>query len=149
MSTGEHPLSSLTLWESAFRQSRWFTRGWTVQELLAPLSVEFFSREGKSLGDKTSLELEISQITGIPSRALQGNPLPQFSVEERMSWTATRQTTIEEDKAYSLLGTFDVHMPLIYGEGEEKAFRRLREEIEKPFTADRMEQFRLGTLFPV
>lgn len=149
VSTDEHFLSSQPPWESAFRQSRWFTRGWTLQELLAPLSVEFFSREGKRLGDKASLGLEISQITGIASRALQGNPIPEFSVDERMSWAAKRQTTIKEDKAYSLLGIFHVHMPLIYGEGEKNAFRRLQEEIEKPFTTDRMERFRLGTFFPV
>ena len=116
-------------WESTFRSSRWFTRGWTLQELLAPLSVEFFSREGKRLGDKKSLELQIHEITSIAVQALQGSPLSQFSVTERMSWAAKRETTIEEDQAYCLLGIFDIHLPLIYGEGIENAFRRLRKEI--------------------
>jgi Heterokaryon incompatibility protein (HET) len=122
------PISDIDL--RAFRQSRWFTRGWTLQELLAPQSVEFFSREGRRLGDKQSLELQIHQVTGIPVQALQQlGGLSQFSVEERMSWTAKRETTIEEDQAYCLLGIFDVHLPLIYGEGREHAFRRLRKEI--------------------
>jgi hypothetical protein len=118
--------------ESAFRKSRWFTRGWTLQELLAPGSVEFFSREGKRLGDKRSLERQIHEITGIAVPALQGTPLSQFGVDERLSWAENRQTTRKEDKAYSLLGIFDVYMPLIYGEGRDNAFTRLREEINKP-----------------
>jgi len=118
-------------WESALKRSRWFTRGWTLQELIAPLYVEFFSREGARLGDKNSLELQICQITGIPIQALRGHSLHQFSVEERRAWAAKRETTIEEDEAYCLLGVFDISLPLIYGEGKEKAFRRLQEEIEK------------------
>jgi Heterokaryon incompatibility protein (HET) len=117
-------------WESAFRESRWFTRGWTLQELIAPTSVEFFSLEGKRLGDKKSLERQVHEITGIAIQALQGNPLSNFSVIERMSWAAKRKTTRKEDEAYSLLGIFDIHMPLIYGEGE-KAINRLKEEIDK------------------
>jgi len=119
-------------WESYFRTSRWFERGWTLQELLAPSSVEFFSRERQRLGDKRSLKQQIHEITGIPDSAIQGVPLSQFSVHERLSWIYRRQTKLEEDKAYSLLGIFDVSMPLIYGEGREKAFKRLLEEIEKP-----------------
>ena len=118
-------------WESAFRQSRWFTRGWTLQELLASASVEFFSREGEKLSNKKSLERQIREIIGIPVKALRGSPLSQFSVTERMSWAKTRETTRKEDKAYSLLGIFEVHMPHIYGEGRENAFIRLHEAIEK------------------
>jgi hypothetical protein len=117
-------------WESAFLKSRWFTRGWTLQELLAPTSLEFFSADGRRLGDKRSLEQQIHRITGIPVEALRGNPLSSFSVTERMSWAAKRNTTRKEDRAYCLLGIFDVHIPLIYGEGE-KAFTRLKEEIDK------------------
>src|SRR5947207_2310346 len=116
-------------WESAFRGSRWFTRGWTLQELLAPVSVEFFSREATRLGDKQSLEQQIHEITGIPVSALQGRPLSDFTVDERMFWAAKRETKREEDKAYALLGIFDVHMPLIYGEGMKNARRRLLNEI--------------------
>ena len=118
-------------WESAFRKSKWFTRGWTLQELIAPASVEFFSKEGEQLGNKKSLERHVHEITGIPLRALRGSPLSDFSVTERMLWAEKRETTRKEDKAYSLLGIFDVHMPLIYGEPREKALRRLREEIDK------------------
>lgn len=128
----------------AFKQSRWFTRGWTLQELLAPASVDFFVREGTSIGDKASLEAEISQITGIPAPVLQGRPLSELTVHERMLWVDGRQTTKPEDKAYSLLGIFGVHLPLIYGEGEANAFRRLEEEIDRPLVTDRMEQFRKG-----
>jgi hypothetical protein len=124
--------SSRVTWEPAFRESRWFTRGWTLQELLAPDSVEFFSREGKQLGDKRTLERQIHEITGIAIPALRGTPLSQFEVDERFSWAESRQTTRKEDKAYSLLGIFDVFVPLIYGEGRENALKRLREEIDKP-----------------
>jgi len=117
-----------------FLQSRWFTRGWTLQELLVPESVEFFSKEGEQLGDKVSLEHEIGQITGIPILALRGDQLSHFSIEERMSWIRNRETTIEEDAVYSLFGIFDIHMPLIYGEGAVNALRRLGEEIEKSFS---------------
>lgn len=117
-------------WESDFRKSRWFTRGWTVQELLAPSSVEFFSQERKRLGDKRSLKQQIHEITGITDSALRGAALSQFSVDERSSWTEGRLTKLEEDKAYSLLGIFEIYMPLIYGEGEENAFKRLRTSIQ-------------------
>lgn len=116
-------------WESAFRASQWFTRGWTLQELLAPTSVEFFSREGQRLGDKGSLEVQIQEVTGIALSVLQGAPLSQFGIDERMSWAANRQTTREEDNAYCLLGMFGVHLPLIYGEGRVHAFKRLMKEI--------------------
>ncbi|KAJ5065498.1 hypothetical protein J3E72DRAFT_298970, partial [Bipolaris maydis] len=119
-------------WESSFPESRWFTRGWTLQELLAPPSVEFFSQEGTRLGDKRSLERQIHEITGIATLALRGAPLEDFSIEERLSWAKSRRTTRKEDKAYSLLGIFGIYMPLIYGEGEDHAFRRLQEEINKP-----------------
>ncbi|KAH8592591.1 WD40-repeat-containing domain protein [Bisporella sp. PMI_857] len=118
-------------WESAFQESRWFKRGWTLQELLAPATVEFFSREHQQLGDKRSLRQRIHDITGIANSALQGAHLSHFSVDERLSWIDRRQTKLEEDKAYSLLGIFDVSMPLIYGEGGDKAFKRLREEVDK------------------
>jgi Heterokaryon incompatibility protein (HET) len=118
-------------WESYFQKSRWFARGWTLQDLIAPALVEFFSREGEYLGDKRSLERHIVEATGIPVEALRGSPLSNFSISERMSWVEDRGTTREEDKVYSLLGIFDVHMPLIYGEGKQKAFKRLREEIDR------------------
>jgi len=131
VSTDNHDQVNSQSWESAFRQSRWFTRGWTLQELLAPPSVEFFCSNGKRLGDKKSLERLLQEITGIAISALRGAPPSEFSIKERMSWAKTRQTKREEDKAYSLLGIFDIHIPLIYGEGEKSVFRRLQEEIDK------------------
>jgi hypothetical protein len=118
------------MWEPAFRNSRWFTRGWTLQELIAPRSVKFFSQEGKPLGDKKMLKQLIQEITGVPVTALSSTSLTQFSIEERLRWAAKRNTKRKEDKAYCLLGIFEVFIPLIYGEGGF-AFIRLREEIDK------------------
>jgi Heterokaryon incompatibility protein (HET) len=115
----------------SFLQSRWFTRGWTLQELIAPRSVEFFSSQGSRLGDKRSMEQQIYEVTGIAVQALRNVPLSDFSVAERFSWAAKRKTTRKEDGAYSLLGIFDVFIPVIYGEGKENAFTRLRTEIER------------------
>ena len=129
--------TSENTWEPTFRESRWFRRGWTAQELLAPSSVEFYSRDRKRLGDKRTLESQIHEVTKIAISALRGTSPSQFSVEERFSWSENRQTTHKEDKAYSLLGIFDVHMPLIYGEGEDNAFTRLREAIDKPLKGER------------
>ncbi len=128
---GANVESNQLSWELDFRESRWFTRGWTLQELLAPSSVEFFSQEHNRLGDKRSLERQIHEITRIAVPALRGTPLSQFGVDERLSWAENRQTTRKEDKAYSLLGIFDIQMPLLYGEGRERALKRLREEIDK------------------
>lgn len=117
-------------WQSAFRTSRWFRRGWTLQELLAPKYVEFFSQEEKLLGDKKTLKELIHEITDIPIAALQGAPLAGFPINDRLLWAAKRDTKKREDKAYCLLGIFNVFMPLIYGE-EDHAFVRLKEEINK------------------
>jgi Heterokaryon incompatibility protein (HET) len=117
---------------SAFRRSRWFTRGWTLQEMLAPRDVIFFSREWTPLGTKSSMLELLSSITKIQMPALDGSgPLSHFSIAQRMSWAASRVTTRPEDVAYCLVGLFDVNMPLLYGEGGSKAFKRLCEEIMK------------------
>lgn len=118
-------------WKESFRTSRWFTRGWTLQELIAPRLVDFFSSEGERLGTKSFLESDIHGITGIAKKALQGDALSNFSISERRSWAKHRQTTIKEDEAYCLIGIFDVSMALIYGERRDQAFRRLEEEIHK------------------
>lgn len=120
--------------KQAIGKSRWFTRGWTLQELIAPASVSFFSKEGIRLGDKKSLQGLLHQTTGVPAKALLRDPrshLGLFSVEDRISWAKDRATKRKEDKAYSLLGIFDVQMSLRYGEGEENAFKRLRRKIQK------------------
>jgi Heterokaryon incompatibility protein (HET) len=125
-------------WVLTFRKSEWFRRGWTLQELIAPASVDFFCKEGELLGNKASLEQDICEVTGIPASALRGSPLSDFSVAERMSWAASRDTLRQEDKAYSLLGMFGIYLPLIYGEGKENAFRRLKKKIQKSLTGEHM-----------
>ena len=116
-------------WEAEFCKSRWFSRGWTLQELLAPTFVEFFSRERTLLGDKRSLERQIHNATNISLKALRGCPLSQFSVDERLQWAQFRETTRGEDWAYSLLGILEIFMPLIYGEGRVNAVTRLYAEM--------------------
>ncbi|KAF1940080.1 hypothetical protein EJ02DRAFT_407262 [Clathrospora elynae] len=117
--------------ESKLQRSRWFTRGWTLQELLAPSVVEFFSREWCKLGDKISLKSDIHEVTAIPYEALEGAPLSHFSVEERFRWRQNRHTKLKEDAAYSLSGIFDVDIAPVYGEGGEEAFRRLHDKIRE------------------
>jgi hypothetical protein len=124
-------LSTSFTWEPAFRSSRWFTRGWTLQELLAPGVVKFFSREWHRLGDRRSLKTQIHEVTSIPHNVLEGAPLSQFSVEERFRWRQNRHTKLKEDAAYSLSGIFNVDMAPVYGEGTEEAFKRLHDEIRK------------------
>jgi tetratricopeptide (TPR) repeat protein len=117
--------------EQSFHTSRWFTRGWTLQELLAPRVVEFFSIEEQRLGDRISRTEHICSITGISATALQERcDLTTFTVDERLSWAKNRSTKRSEDAAYSLLGLFGIYIPLIYGEGRERAFARLHREIE-------------------
>ena len=108
------------------RACRWFTRGWTLQELLAPQDVEFYDQDWISIGTKKTMWALLSRITGIKPEHLWKSQ--EASVAQKMSWAAKRQTTRTEDMAYSLLGLFNVNMPLLYGEGE-KAFKRLQHEI--------------------
>ncbi|KAF1964751.1 HET-domain-containing protein [Bimuria novae-zelandiae CBS 107.79] len=131
-------------WKDAFRTSRWFTRGWTLQELIAPRLVDFFNLKGERLGSKLLLESEIHDITGIAKNALRGDSLSSFSIKERRSWAECRNTTIEEDKAYCLIGVFGVSMLPNYGEGRDHAFRRLEEEIHKLYKGVDFEQYAVG-----
>ncbi|KAH7417950.1 heterokaryon incompatibility protein-domain-containing protein, partial [Cadophora sp. MPI-SDFR-AT-0126] len=113
-----------------FRESEWFTRGWTLQELIAPVSVEFYAEDWAPIGTKVERHQEIADITQIDLSVLVGTQdIDLFSAAERLSWVAHRNVTREEDEAYSLLGLFEVNMPLLYGEGREKAFIRLQEAI--------------------
>lgn len=115
-----------------FAASRWFTRGWTLQELLAPANIIFFTRDWVSLGEKRAISPFLAEITGIDAAIMEGErPLESASLAKRMSWMARRQTTRPEDSAYCLMGIFDVNMPLLYGEGGRRAFLRLQEEIMK------------------
>ncbi|KAF1847823.1 HET-domain-containing protein [Cucurbitaria berberidis CBS 394.84] len=121
--------------EDALGKCRWFTRGWTLQELIAPKEVIFFDSDWKMRTTKNSSSGQLSNITNIDSQLLVGcRTLSDFSVAQKMSWAARRKTTRIEDEAYCLLGIFDLHMPLLYGEAD-KAFRRLQEEIIR-YTAD-------------
>lgn len=115
---------------SMFRQSAWFQRGWTLQELVAPLQVVFLNNNWEEIGTKSSLQEAVTQITGIPAQVILLNHAGEISVAERMSWAANRSTARVEDQAYSLMGLFNVSMPMLYGEGE-KAFERLQREILK------------------
>lgn len=117
--------------ERELQRSKWFTRGWTLQELLAPTNMHFFNFKWELIGTKTSLKGTLSKITGISPGILTGQfQICSASIAQRMSWAALRKTTRPEDIAYCLMGIFEVHMPLLYGEGE-KAFHRLQEEIMK------------------
>lgn len=116
---------------AAFRNSVWFTRGWTLQELIAPRTIEFYDSQWRCMGDMDALRRVVSETTSIPLDVLSHRwPLRRYPIAQRMSWAASRQTTRIEDRAYSLMGLFDINMPMLYGEGEN-AFRRLQEEIVK------------------
>ncbi|KAN0096024.1 Heterokaryon incompatibility protein (HET) domain containing protein [Hyaloscypha variabilis] len=123
---------------SEFSTSRWFTRGWTLQELLAPHTLEFYNALwhplgilSKGSGGNTDLQSYLQTITEIPREFIMGEKtLNTASIAMRMSWASRRQTTRKEDMAYCLLGLFDIAMPMLYGEGS-KAFMRLQEEILK------------------
>jgi hypothetical protein len=114
-----------------FAYSRWWTRGWTLQELIAPDNLYFFNASWQELGNKSDYSVLIHDITDIPEHVLKfQHTFRRCSLARRMSWASHRQTTREEDVAYSLLGIFGVNMPLLYGEGQN-AFLRLQEEILK------------------
>jgi hypothetical protein len=130
----QHQLSTDQL-----QDARWTTRGWTLQELIAPKTVLFFSKDWEYCGNRRSLSVPLQRSTHIALPVLDrqtddNSYLACFSIAERMSWASTRTTTRPEDKAYCLLGIFNVHLPLLYGEGKRKAFLRLQEEIMKNST---------------
>lgn len=148
-SPGDAEMQNVIL-RGALGRSRWFTRGWTLQELIAPMDVVFYSRIWSELGSKESLVDFISLITGIDEDILRcgidkrqtytgseflnlwwEKMISSKNVATRMSWFGDRQTTRPEDVAYSLLGIFGVQMPLLYGEGSLNAFHRLQEAIVK------------------
>jgi hypothetical protein len=121
-------------WSEDFEDSLWFTWAWTLQELIAPRSVEFYAADWSPIGTRQVRYRQLSQITGIASDALI-KPWSQvedmFLAAQKLSWAAHRHASRGEDAAYSLLGLFDVHMPMLYGEGESKAFLRLQKAIYK------------------
>ncbi|KAI0359560.1 HET-domain-containing protein [Trametes cingulata] len=121
---------------SSFRRSRWFTRGWTLQELIAPhAEMVFLAKDWTAIGDRDTMVGLLEDITSV-GRAVLSNTaggrlkaIQATSVAQRMAWAATRETTRPEDRAYSLMGIFQVNMPIIYGETGKRAFRRLQLEI--------------------
>ena len=122
--------------EAEFSASSWFTRGWTLQELLAPNKLMFYDTNWKEIGSKNLLCDVISTTTGIDALYITrtnrlSRPLCRAPMAVRMSWVARRETSRSEDMAYCLLGLFDVNMPLLYGEGAKNAFLRLQTEIIK------------------
>ncbi|KAK3334137.1 heterokaryon incompatibility protein-domain-containing protein [Cercophora scortea] len=120
--------------ENKFRNSRWFTRGWTLQELLAPPRVAFYADDWTYMGNRDDINLRhnIAAATGINDRFLTRQiPITAASIAKKMSWLSRRETTRAEDAAYCMLGLFDINIPLLYGEGALKAFTRLQEELIK------------------
>jgi Heterokaryon incompatibility protein (HET) len=114
----------------AFKASKWFDRGWTLQELIAPTYLEFYASNWDSIGTKFERHVELAEITNIDAMMLnRTHDLELYTAAEKFSWAAHRQVTREEDETYSLLGLFHVNMPLLYGEGSLKAFMRLQEAI--------------------
>lgn len=121
--------TSKRYWSGLFYESRWFRRGWTLQELIAPSKLRFYDRDWNLIGDLKDLARTVSDITGIHLSMLLHTKSPtDFSVAQRMCWAAGRETTRPEDRAYSLLGLLDMSIDIRYGEGE-KAFIRLQEAI--------------------
>ncbi|CAI9634054.1 unnamed protein product [Alternaria burnsii] len=117
--------------EDQIAKCRWFTRGWTLQELLAPSNVEFYDQDWTFRGSRKDHTDTISEFTSIPTEVLlKPRTIYMESVGARMSWASSRVTKRTEDIAYCLLGIFEINMPLIYGEGK-RAFLRLQEEIIK------------------
>ncbi|KAK5628873.1 hypothetical protein RRF57_004588 [Xylaria bambusicola] len=115
--------------------TRCVNRGWTLQELIAPREVIFYSKDWQVLGTRSKLSEHIAKVTRINEPFLTGRSLDKASIAQRMSWAAKRTTSREEDEAYCLLGIFNVNMPLIYGEGR-KAFRRLQDTIVREYPKD-------------
>lgn len=125
------PPESTQHWLHAFARGRWFTRGWTLQELIAPEHVVFFDCGWSRIARKSSIPQALWKITRIDPLALENRAsLPSLIIARKMSWARGRRTTRVEDRSYSLLGLMGVNMPLLYGEGE-RAFARLQEEIIK------------------
>jgi len=123
-----------------FARSRWFNRGWTLQELIAPQKVVFYDKHWSTFGDKHQLVDIISQVTGIPRSVISYPPqnrlglarhLSGLCVAQRYSWVSNRQTTREEDIAYCLMGLLKINMPILYGEGGHNAFLRLQTEFAR------------------
>ncbi|KJA17720.1 hypothetical protein HYPSUDRAFT_46055 [Hypholoma sublateritium FD-334 SS-4] len=120
---------------SEMHRDTWFTRGWTLQELIAPRHIKFHDANWQQIipgmeNDKKNPQiiLQIKRATGIVKDELE-TVLSKTPISRRMQWAAHRRVTREEDMAYSLMGIFDVSISIAYGEGAERAFVRLLKEI--------------------
>lgn len=133
--TENDPPSREPNFERMLRDSKWITRGWTLQELIAPSTVVFYDSAWSPIGEKHDNLASIRRVTGIPESVLATGDLSYASVAQKMAWAANRRTSRVEDRAYSLLGIFGVHLPMLYGE-RENAFHRLQEEILRTTTDD-------------
>ncbi|THU97580.1 HET-domain-containing protein, partial [Dendrothele bispora CBS 962.96] len=123
---------NITEFLDRMKSCRWFKRGWTLQELIAPRYMVFLDKDWQHVGTRFGLRRVISEITSIPVPVFETGPLLDiYSTAQKMSWAASRETKRPEDIAYCLMGLFGVNMPTIYGEGEAKAFMRLQQEIIK------------------
>ncbi|THU85582.1 hypothetical protein K435DRAFT_626403, partial [Dendrothele bispora CBS 962.96] len=113
------------------KKSRWFMRGWTLQELIAPRYMVFLDKDWDKISTRYGIRHVVSELTSIPVEVFERGRLDDYSIAQKMSWATSRKTTREEDMAYCLMGLFGVNMPPIYGEGGTKAFIRLQQEIIK------------------
>ncbi|KAI5790379.1 hypothetical protein FPQ18DRAFT_34566 [Pyronema domesticum] len=121
-----------------FAGSKWFTRGWTLQKLIAPLDVIFYDRDWNEIGTKSTLQISITAVTGISAEVLlnttsissnnRSNVHSSLSLAHKMSWASGQKTTRTEDVAYCLMGILGINMPILYVEGKN-AFFRLQKEI--------------------
>ncbi|KAF9474532.1 hypothetical protein BDN70DRAFT_996997 [Pholiota conissans] len=128
-----------TMTLKGMRDDPWFTRGWTLQELLAPEEVIFYNAEWKVLG--AALTDDDTRVTGISKEIESATSITPFDfrlfrreqtfvpISQRMKWAADRKVTREEDVAYSLMGIFGVSISIAYGEGAARSFVRLIKEI--------------------
>jgi len=117
-------------WGQPFKVSEWFSRSWTLQKLIAPVIVEFYAKDWTAIGTKSERYREIAKITTVdPVALLDPKAVVRNCAARRLSWAAHRQTTREEDESYSLLGLFQVNIPMLYGEGRKRAFARLQDAV--------------------
>ncbi|KAI0536995.1 hypothetical protein GGR58DRAFT_514168 [Xylaria digitata] len=115
LETVETPSINPTSPNSEFRESEWFTRGWTLQELIAPRKLLFYNKSWTFIEDRSNLAHSIEEICGVPHELFCSGKKPsEYSIAQRMSWAAKRVTKRPEDRAYCLLGLFEINMSLIY-----------------------------------
>ncbi|KAH7308433.1 heterokaryon incompatibility protein-domain-containing protein [Stachybotrys elegans] len=134
-----------------FVKSKWFSRGWTLQELLAPHYLVFVDREWRRIGTRESWATEIKEASRIDAKYLMGFSPMDFkacSTATRLSWASRRETTLEEDETYSLLGLFGISLPLIYGEGRWRAFNRLQRELINQYNDDSLFAWKSSYRYP-